>query len=82
MKIIRSVESNGRFVIPKEMREKLDLVDEEELEITLFEDMNQIVIRKIGNNCALCGTSRNLKEISGKYLCRNCINVVKHMDTK
>ena len=78
MKVIRSVESNGRFTIPIEMRKRLDIADEQPIEITLIEETNQMILRKIQQNCALCGSTKSLTEISGKYICKNCIKTIKN----
>ena len=79
MNVTARVMTNGRIVIPKPMCEKLNITESQKMEITLIEETGQIVMRKIEPCCAICGSPRNLTEISGGHLCQNCIKRVKEL---
>ena len=46
-KITQKVSSNGRIVIPKEWRDKLDIDDKNEVEMELMDDKTILVKKKI-----------------------------------
>ena len=68
--IVRRFDRNGRIVPPMEMRLALDIGDNDPVEFTLEGD--GIVIRKYHPSCAFCGTSEELTEFKGRYLCATC----------
>ena len=69
--IVRNIDELGRLVIPKELREKMDIPSGSSVEIYSEED--KIIIKKFYNGCALCGGTGELVEIKGKKICRSCI---------
>ena len=70
--VVRRVDELGRIVIPKEIRNKLDIQEKDPIEI--YVDGNSIVLKKVESNCIFCGSTRDLIEYRGKLLCRKCLN--------
>ncbi|MGN1310179.1 MAG: AbrB/MazE/SpoVT family DNA-binding domain-containing protein [Clostridia bacterium] len=73
--IIRKVDELGRIVIPKEIRDNLDIAEGNGLQI--YVDGNKVILKKDVSNCLLCENEKNLKEFCGKYVCKKCINQIK-----
>ena len=56
--IIRKIDELGRFVIPMEMRNKLDISSNDPLEI--YVEGTSIVLKKYQPDCVFCGSSKIL----------------------
>lgn len=67
----KKIDEVGRIVLPKDIRNKLDLHINEVIKIDV-ED-NKIVITKAEQTCAFCGTTDNLESFRGKNICTKCI---------
>ena len=70
--MIRRVDELGRVVIPKEIRNKLDIQEKDPIEI--YVDGSCIVLKKFESNCIFCGNTKDLIEYKGKLICKKCIN--------
>ena len=71
--IIRSVDSLGRFVLPKELRDSFGITTDTPLEI--FTDGDTILLRKYrpADACVLCGqVSPGSVHLYGKTVCPAC----------
>ena len=75
--IIRKIVELGRFVIPMEMRNKLDISNNDSLEI--YVEGTSIILRKYQPDCVFCGSSKNVKEYKGKNVCEKCLNEMKNI---
>ena len=75
--IIRKIDELGRFVIPMEMRNKLDISNNDSLEI--YVEGTSIILRKYQPDCVFCGSSKNVKEYKGKDVCEKCLNEMKNI---
>ena len=75
--IIRKIDELGRFVIPMEMRNKLDISSNDPLEI--YVEGTSIVLRKYQPDCVFCGSSRNVVSYKGKNVCEKCLSEMKNM---
>lgn len=70
--IVRSVDKMGRVVIPKEIRNQLDVKnDQDSFEIYMEDDA--IVLKKHQPNCIFCGAANDCIDYNGKYVCGGCI---------
>ena len=69
-KTIRCLDKLGRVVIPKEIRTKFEILEEDPMEI--FVDRNSIVLKKYEVNCAFCNNTKNLIEYKDKLICADC----------
>lgn len=67
----KKIDEVGRIVLPKDIRNKLDLRINEILKIDV-ED-NKIVISKAEQTCTFCGATENLESFKGKNICNDCI---------
>ena len=70
--MIRRVDVLGRGVIPKEIRNKLDIQEKDPLEIYVQEDC--IILKKYESNCIFCGNTKDLIEYKEKLICKKCLN--------
>lgn len=73
--LTRQIDSLGRIVIPKDLREKYELTANDSLEMFTTED--GILIRKYNPGCTLCGGLEGIQTVRGKYLCKHCIETIK-----
>lgn len=73
--MIRRVDELGRVVIPKEIRNKLDIQEKDPLEIYVQEDC--IILKKYESNCIFCGNTKDLTEYKEKLICKKCLNELK-----
>lgn len=73
--IIRSLDSLGRLVIPKELRSSLGIREGSEVEI--FAEDERIILRKFDPSCTFCGMTEELMEFRGKLICRDCLEQLK-----
>lgn len=69
--MIRRVDELGRVVIPKEIRNKLDIQEKDPLEIYVQEDC--IILKKYESNCIFCGNTKDLIEYREKLICKKCL---------
>ena len=74
--MVRPVDELGRIVIPKEIRDLLDINKDnpkkkDPLEIFLMGD--SIVLKKYMPFCIFCGSSEDLVSLDGKNVCRECV---------
>ena len=75
--ICRPVDELGRVVIPKEIRNTLNIKTKDLLEIHIESDM--IILKKSENKCVLCAGSDELLPYNGKFVCRECAESLKNM---
>ncbi len=73
----RHIDELGRIVVPKEIRQALNLQSGEVLKI--YVEDNAIIFKKIENSCALCGGNSKLLEFNGKMICDCCLKKIKEI---
>ena len=66
----RKIDVLGRIVVPSEIRKSLNLVEGDQLDITL--DEGRIILEPANNSCRLCGTRSDLKPFGDKSVCAGC----------
>ena len=76
--IIRKIDELGRFVIPMEMRNKLDISNNDSLEI--YVEGTSIILRKYQPDCVFCGSSKNVVEYKWKNVCEKCLSEMKNFN--
>ncbi|GGA42184.1 SpoVT/AbrB family regulatory protein [Kroppenstedtia guangzhouensis] len=69
--IVRKVDHLGRVVLPKELRETMNIHAQDGVEI--FMENEQIVLRKYNPSCIFCDSSESLFHFKGKIVCRECL---------
>lgn len=70
--IVRTIDSVGRFVIPMELRRKMNLINAEDA-LEVFVDDDKIVLRKYSPSCIFCKSLDDIIEYNGQKLCNECI---------
>ena len=73
--IVRRIDELGRIVIPKEIRDVLDIDIKDSMEI--FVDNELIIFRKYVPACIFCGEAENVVDFNGKRICQNCIEAIQ-----
>lgn len=66
----RKIDDLGRVVIPIELREKLGIQKQDQLEI--YVDNETIVLTKSGKSCIFCNSREGLTEMKNKFICSTC----------
>ncbi len=69
-KIIRRLDKIGRIVIPKEIRKRFEIIEDDPIEI--FVDKDTIILKKYEKNCTFCGSRKKLIEYNDKLICADC----------
>ena len=72
--IVRPIDTLGRIVLPKEIRDVLDIAPKDPIEI--FTDGDTIVLKKYAPTCVFCQNADNITYYKGKMICRNCITAL------
>lgn len=73
--IVRNVDELGRIVIPKEMRKKMDISNNDPVEI--FVEGDRIILTKYYSACTFCSSNLGISEFKGKRLCADCLREIK-----
>ena len=75
--IVRRVDELGRLVIPKEMRKKMNIADNDPVEI--FVDGEKIIITKYTPFCTFCQSDENVTEFKCRNVCRACLEEMRSL---
>lgn len=75
--IVRSVDREGRIVIPIELRKIFNLQTGTPIEI--YTEGDFIILHKYQNNCAFCGSNKIVSEFKNKALCKDCLDSIKNI---
>ncbi len=73
--IVRPVDPLGRVVIPVELRRNLNIKTDDALEI--FVDGEFIMLKKYEPACIFCGNAKDVVNVRGKNICKNCLEEIK-----
>ncbi len=73
--IVRNVDKLGRIVIPKEMRDKMDICENDPIEI--YVEGDKIILQKYSNTCTFCGRSSELVTYKDREICAECLLELK-----
>ena len=73
--IVRRIDSLGRFVIPIELRNVMDIANNDSIEI--FTDENRIILKKYQPACIFCGNADKVVYYKGKLICEDCLAELK-----
>ena len=72
--IVRKLDELGRVVIPKEIRNKLDIEEKDPIEIYI--DGTSIILRKFESGCIFCNSSKDLTSYKDKLICKKCLEKI------
>lgn len=73
--IVRKVDNLGRVVIPKELRNTLNIQEGSPLEI--YTDDGQIILKKYEPDCIFCGEADDVVNWKGKNICKKCLHELR-----
>lgn len=73
--IVRQVDDLGRVVLPKELRDTLDIAEKDPLEI--YVDENKILLKKYQPGCIFCNSAKDVSNFKGKNICPDCMKGLK-----
>ena len=76
---ICKIDKLGRVLIPKNLRQRLDLSVDDPIEV--FTDGDALVLKKYRKKCAFCGSEENVISFKEKYICRACISELNQSKT-
>lgn len=69
--IVRKIDTLGRLVIPKELRDKMDMPVETPMEI--FTEGDTIILKKYQPACIFCSSMDGVQEFKDKRVCKKCL---------
>lgn len=75
--ILRSIDELGRIVLPKSMRQNLEIAERDQLEI--YTEGDSIILRKYQPACVFCDSVEDVVIFNGKRVCSACLNELKRM---
>lgn len=76
--IVRRIDELGRIVVPKEMRKKMNIADNDPVEI--FVDGDKIILTKYTPYCSFCQSDERVTEFKGRNICKTCLAEIKALD--
>jgi len=68
--IVRKIDGLGRMVVPKELRETMDLNEGTAMEI--FVEEGRIIFERYQPGCIFCGEMDDTFEFAGQVVCNSC----------
>ncbi|MBC8570622.1 AbrB/MazE/SpoVT family DNA-binding domain-containing protein [Zongyangia hominis] len=71
---IAKIDAVGRFVIPKEIRYKLDIQPGDPVSMVMQGEY--VYVKKVLPECVFCGETQNLTAFHGKLICEKCITIL------
>ena len=77
--IVRNIDELGRIVIPKEIRRKLGIENNDPVEIYI--EGETILLNKYHPACHFCGRTENIIDFKGKMVCRICAEELGSVET-
>lgn len=75
--IVRKVDELGRIVLPKELRNTLNIQEKDPLEI--FVEDSDIILRKYQPACIFCNSLSNITTYRGHNICQNCLKKLANL---
>jgi AbrB family transcriptional regulator, transcriptional pleiotropic regulator of transition state genes len=73
--MVRKVDELGRIVLPKELRNTLNIAEKDPLEI--YVEGSTIILKKYEPDCTFCGNGNDITNYKGKSICAACLEGLK-----
>lgn len=70
--ITRKVDNLGRVVIPKTYRDKLQIKENDTININIEDQI--LIMTKVEDSCLFCGSKKDLITFENKLICNKCCN--------
>lgn len=75
--IVRKVDELGRIVLPKELRNTLDIKEKDSLEI--YVDGEHVILKKYAPACSFCNNASEISVFKGRNVCRECLDAMREL---
>ncbi len=72
---IRKLDVTGRIVLPASLRESMNIMKHDPLEI--FTEGDVLILRKYVPGCIFCNHMKMLKKFKGKEICIKCVKDIQ-----
>lgn len=69
--VIRKLDELGRIVIPKEIRDGMEIKEKDQVEI--YTEGYSVIIKKYEKSCIFCGSTKKLDTFKDKLICHKCL---------
>lgn len=69
--VVRKVDTLGRIVLPKSIRQNYDMGEGTPIEILVQDD--HIILEKFKPKCVFCFSTEQVKEYLDRYICKSCV---------
>lgn len=76
----RKVDDLGRIVLPADLRKLFGIKPGDEVGVSV--DGGSLVVTKIDQRCALCGSEHNLSPYKDKQVCDDCRTELTPLDLR
>ena len=70
--IVRKIDDLGRMVIPKELRNTMNINKKDPMEI--FVEGDRIILKKYEPGCVFCGNVEDTVDYKDKIICKDCLD--------
>lgn len=74
--VVRKPDHLGRIVIPIDIRHKLGVTMDTRFEVFAVDDRT-VVLQKLDDQCAFCGSLDNLLMFKENFICTKCVQELK-----
>jgi len=75
--IVRDVDCLGRVVLPKELRDTMNISQKDPLEI--YVEGDNIILRKYEPACLFCGNAGETVTYKDRKICKDCLHELKEL---
>lgn len=69
--IVRPIDNLGRIVLPKEIRDTMQIAPKDPLEI--WTEPDRIILTKYAPACIFCNDGDEVTNYKGKLICKSCL---------
>ena len=73
--VISKIDRLGRILIPKPLRTKYNLNENDKIEFYIEPDA--LVMKKFEESCIFCGSTDDLTEFRDQTVCKRCLNELR-----
>ena len=70
--MVRKIDTYGRIVVPKEIRDMLNFEEESDIEMLIDQGNKRLILEKYHRGCIFCGEIENTKKFKDKVICEDC----------
>lgn len=74
--IVRRIDSLGRIVLPKELRNVYN-IQENKTVMEIYTEGDEIILRKYEPACIFCKEAKGVINFRGKLICKDCLEDIK-----